>query len=832
VKLWDLIVTAFNTIRHSGGKRLAPKAAFAATPLSGTAPLTVQFTDQSSNGPTAWAWDFTGDGVTDSTVKSPSHTYDTPGVYTVTLTALNSYGSGSVTKPSYITVSSAAAPAPAPAPPPPPTVVFSGFPLSGVAPLSVAFTDASSGSPTSWAWDFTGDGVTDSTQQNPTATYATPGDYTVGLSATSANGTGSLVKPAYVHVTAPPPPTAAFVGTPLSGTVPFAVQFTDQSSGSPTSWLWSFGDGSTSNVRNPSHTYNAAGTYNVTLTATNLGGSNSITKTAYITGAAPPAPPPPPPPAPVAAFVGTPLSGTTPFAAQFTDQSSNTPTSWAWTFGDGATSTAQNPSHTYSAAGTYSVSLTAKNAGGSNTLTKTAYIAASAPLPPAPVAAFTASPTSGTAPLTVQFTDQSSGSPTSWLWSFGDGTTSTAQNPSHSYNAVGTYTVTLTATNAGGSSNVTKTSYIAAAAPAPAPTAAFTASPTSGTAPLAVQFSDQSTGTPTSWLWNFGDGSTSTVKNPAHTYAAAGTYTVTLTATNAQGSNTLTKTAFISAGSSILPLLAIPFPLSLAVSNSNGTQFPSPYNGATLTAADGQVRLGLVADPGGSGQTVQLHRVRQGDFVISGGVRSEELAIDLPAYRLDPGPLVDHWYAFAVRGKSGEWPLVGTVTDDSFAVFQTHTPLNGSTQPPVSLVMWPQAKILRWRYSYQSAAPVGGVTTTQFTGDLYNPYPTQNLPAPDQWLRYIVHQRMGWTTAQNPITEIWQSINGGPWVQIVNSAVFNSYNDGGVATQAPYLRIGTYKWSYNDWSVSPIAQYMTPIFYGRGANLLENAKASLAPFVG
>jgi len=163
---------------------------------------------------------------------------------------------------------------------------------------------------------------------------------------------------------------------------------------------------------------------------------------------------------PVAAFSGTPTSGTAPLTVAFTDASTNSPTSWSWTFGDGGTSTAQNPSHTYTATGTYSVTLTATNSYGSNSLTKTNYITVTAPPTNPPVAAFSGTPTSGTAPLTVAFTDASTNSPTSWSWDFGDGGTSTLQNPSHTYTATGTYTVTLTATNAYGSDSEIKIGYI------------------------------------------------------------------------------------------------------------------------------------------------------------------------------------------------------------------------------------------------------------------------------------------------------------------------------------------------------------------------------------
>ena len=243
------------------------------------------------------------------------------------------------------------------------------------------------------------------------------------------------------------PPVTGFSGTPTSGTAPLAVTFTDSSTNTPTSWSWNFGDSNTSTAQNPSHTY-AAGTYTVSLRATNAQGYDDEVKTSYITATVP---------APVAAFSGTPTSGTAPLAVTFTDSSTNTPTSWSWNFGDGSTSTSQNPSHSF-AAGTYTVSLRATNAGGYDDEVKTNYIAVT---PPAPVAAFSGTPTSGTAPLSVSFTDSSTNIPTSWSWNFGDSTTSTSQNPSHSF-AAGTYTVSLRATNAGGYDDEVKTNYITA----------------------------------------------------------------------------------------------------------------------------------------------------------------------------------------------------------------------------------------------------------------------------------------------------------------------------------------------------------------------------------
>jgi PKD repeat protein len=170
-----------------------------------------------------------------------------------------------------------------------------------------------------------------------------------------------------------------------------------------------------------------------------------------------------------------------------------------------------------------------------------------------PTASFTANPTSGQAPLSVQFTDTSSGSPTNWDWNFGDGTASTAQNPAHTYSSTGSYTATLTLTGNGQSSSASQTITVTNA-PQPV-SASFSASPTSGQAPLAVQFTDQSSGPVTAWNWNFGDGSSSlggsrssSAQNPSHTYSDAGNFTATLTVANGTGqtssaSHTITVTS-------------------------------------------------------------------------------------------------------------------------------------------------------------------------------------------------------------------------------------------------------------------------------------------------
>jgi PKD repeat protein len=194
----------------------------------------------------------------------------------------------------------------------------------------------------------------------------------------------------------------------------------------------------------------------------------------------------------------------------------------------------------------------------------------------APIAAFSASPTSGNAPLNVQFTDKSTYLPTSWKWSFGDRTYSTAKNPVHTYSKAGKYTVILTVKNVKGTNKIKKYNYITVLVPLKAPIAAFSASPTSGNAPLKVQFTDKSTGTPTSWKWGFGDGKYSTSKNPAHTYNKAGTYTVSLTVKNVKGTDNITKSSYITVGSSTVVDVVCKMKI-----DKTTAEFTSKYKGKT-----------------------------------------------------------------------------------------------------------------------------------------------------------------------------------------------------------------------------------------------------------
>lgn len=177
----------------------------------------------------------------------------------------------------------------------------------------------------------------------------------------------------------PPPPVANFNAHPTHGEPPLMVSFVNLSQHA-TNYSWTFGDGTQSSLAQPSHTYTAAGTYSVTLAAIGAGGADAITRTDYIvvTNA-----PPPPPPPPVAGFRGSPTSGEAPLTVVFANLSQQA-TSYFWGFGDGHESALEQPTHTYTAAGTYSVTLAAVGAGGTNAHTEAGYIVVTNALPPPP----------------------------------------------------------------------------------------------------------------------------------------------------------------------------------------------------------------------------------------------------------------------------------------------------------------------------------------------------------------------------------------------------------------------------------------------------------------
>jgi PKD repeat protein len=290
----------------------------------------------------------------------------------------------------------------------------------------------------------------------------------------------------------------------------------------------------------------------------------------------------------VAAFSGSPVSGSAPLTVSFSNTSSDA-TNYAWTFGDGNTSTLASPSDTYTNPGTYSVTLVAVGPGGTNVLARNNYIIVGYP---PPVTAFNGSPTSGTAPLTVSFSNTSAGA-TNYAWDFGDGDTSALTNPSETYTNPGNYSVTLTAVGPGGTDVLTMTNYVLVAFPPPA--AAFNGGPTNGVAPLTVSFTNLSIGA-TNYAWDFGDGDTGALTNPSETYTNPGSYSVTLTAVGPGGTNVLTLTNYIVASVPPLPALGLG---NLLFSPTVGFQFVVSNSDGSPITPDQMSRIAIfaAADP-------------------------------------------------------------------------------------------------------------------------------------------------------------------------------------------------------------------------------------------
>lgn len=274
----------------------------------------------------------------------------------------------------------------------------------------------------------------------------------------------------------------------------------------------------------------------------------------------------------------------------------------------------------------------------------------SVPLPPPPPDAdFTASPTSGTDPLTVQFNDSSTNDPTSWLWNFGDGYTSTAQNPKHTYIYPGSYTVALTAQNENGYDEEVKANYITVTTSKLAPNAAFTATPYYGTAPLTVYFTDASSRSPTSWAWEFGDGWGSNARNPTHTYVTPGTYTVSLTAYNSVGSGVVTETDYIIVNAVPQPSDAILN--GYAYDNANNI----PLDGVTITIRN---ETYTATNTSYSGGFYQFTGLSTGTYTVKGEkpgyLTSPEYAVQLYS-----GAVVQRDISLGVSGVA----IAGTVYD-------------------------------------------------------------------------------------------------------------------------------------------------------------------------
>lgn len=275
---YSVRLTARN--RNSGDTRIAagliraigPSTVdFTASVVTGGAPLAVNFNDTSTEEPHTWAWDFDNDGVVDATTQNPSHSYTTPGTYSVRLTVTNEAGTATRLRTNLISVFA------------PVNANFSATPLLGQVPLQVTFTDLTTGAADAWAWDFDNDGIVDSTARNPVHTYSSPGIYSVALTASGPGGTDTELKTSLIAVGGPVVANFTASATREYSTTP--IQFTDTSTGTVTSWAWDFNnDGVVDSVlQNPIHTFTVPGVYSVRLAVAGPGGTDDELKNNFFT---------------------------------------------------------------------------------------------------------------------------------------------------------------------------------------------------------------------------------------------------------------------------------------------------------------------------------------------------------------------------------------------------------------------------------------------------------------------------------------------------------------------------------------------------------------------
>lgn len=492
----------------------AQVASFTTSIDSGCSPVTIVFTN-TSTGAASYLWRF-GDGNT-STLTNPGAIYTNPGQYTVTLIAKNgSAGIDSVVKANLITVFKK------------PKANFYANPTSRCAPVTVLFHDTTTpgaGVEANWLWDF-GDGNI-SLFQNPTHVYQSAGKYTIKFFVTDIHTcTDTIVKRNYIFLSQPS--IGSFTASDSSACVPpLAVNFKSSivsKLGGVLKYDWDFGDGSSSTLQNPKHTYASGGNFTVTLSATDSANcTGTFTKLNYININRD-----------TAMFTYNRTLGCPPLKVSFTNTTSPLApgSKFLWNYGDGSTSTAKDTVHFYNTPGTYSVKLLVISPSGcTDSIIDTNIITVKA----APDVNFAALDTANCqAPVTVRFFDSTVGGGLFWRWNFGDGAASNTQNPSHLYNKAGNFNISLTATGLNGcATTLTKAAFVKISPPR----AKISPVPPNGCAPMQVHFYDstQSVDPLVAWHWVFGDAAanpagsdTSDVENPLYTYKNTGKYIVTL----------------------------------------------------------------------------------------------------------------------------------------------------------------------------------------------------------------------------------------------------------------------------------------------------------------
>jgi len=486
-----------------------PSPGFAANLTLACAPANIQFSDNSTPGQgsiTAWNWNL-GDGTT-SNQQNPSHTYTQTGYYNVSLTVTNSGGcSNTAAVARYLRV----------VPGIEPDFSWNQVSTSCTAPFILNFINQTAGPGNlTYNWNL-GNGASpaSSTDTSPAAITYPSGSYTVTLQVQSSLGcSASIQKPlAFAGGN-------AVINSPDTICVNTPASFVNGSTPAPVSSTWDFGDGTGSKIQNPSKTYTVVAPYTVKLVNTNASCADSVTKTIQVVNS------------PTPAFTAnTTASCKAPFTVQFTDQTTPAPAKWLWNFGDGSTSTQQNPSHIYTATGNFDVKLTVtSSAGCDSTLTKSKFIQIVAPTVTIDAGSLQGciTPQSISPVANINAIDGVA----SYVWTATSATpaTSTVPNPSFSYTALGSYPVSLTITTNGGC-QATGTGTALIGTPV---AAAFTAINNPTCVTNNVHFT--SLVTPADhWDWSFGDGTFSPLDNSPtadHTYKDIGTYQAFLTTFN------------------------------------------------------------------------------------------------------------------------------------------------------------------------------------------------------------------------------------------------------------------------------------------------------------
>lgn len=480
-----------------------PVSNYLQSAASGCTPLLNSFTNQSTEA-TSYTWDF-GDGTPTSTAQDPNHTFTNPQpydtTYTVSLIAISSFGCKD-TFSTTITVFHAA------------HASFTSNYLINCSPLPVQFTNTSSGS-TAYSWDF-GDSSAVSTSASPLHTFNNNSSflqtYITTLTVNSPNGcSGSATQNIMVY----PRANFSFIGLPTdTGCSALSVNFTGSSGGAI--YQWNFGDGTTSLVQSPNHLFTNVGIsdslYHVVLMTTSPFSCKDTTDLYVLVH-----------PIPTALFSQSISVGCSPLTVSFADNSILANTS-LWDFGDNTSSTALNPTHTFTnntaATIIYNVIQQVKtSAGCTDTMIRQVEVF------PKVTATFT-SPPNACSPLSCVITNASINA-TTYSWDFGDGGLSGQTNPSHLYTNPSTsditYTITLTAQSSFGC--VDAVSYPITIFYKP--NAIFSLSSNAGCPPFLVNFNNSSIGASTN-DWTFGDGSSiNGVINPSHTYWDSTTNSIT-----------------------------------------------------------------------------------------------------------------------------------------------------------------------------------------------------------------------------------------------------------------------------------------------------------------